>query len=426
MKPKAIVFYSWQSDIKAAANRSLILDALEAAAKELANVEEIAVEPVIDRDTASVPGAPDIGKTIFEKIDASAVVVADVTIVNPGAGTRPTPNPNVMIELGYALRSVGGERVVLVQNTAFGKPEVLPFDLRQKRVLTYESAEDAQSRAPERKALQARLREALLLILQQPSTAPEPADQRTLWTPEAEASEEAAKSFISQSKFDGLGRVDYAIHPVTRNPLVATHPKVREAIQKSVRDYRGWPHPNVDEKAANRRDNKSGSIFLSGAVEFLHLAEAWSAFANGYYRFTRILSEDLEAARGRSAGWEPAEPKSYLNWIQALFEIAEAFSFASRFTKELGYTGALSYQIRYSGLSGRIIGGGKNDFMIRMRRYTSRQDEIVLSGAFSNDEDTSRDTRILETARDLFSMFGWPIDEPFLRQQLDNLYNRRF
>src|SRR6266851_4010698 len=161
---KATIFYSWQSDIKAAANRTLIQDALEAAAEELRADGSISVEPVVDRDTQAVPGAPDIRGTILEKIDASAAVVADVTIVGRG-NARPTPNPNVLIELGYALKSLGPRRVILVQNVAFGAPEDLPFDLRQKRVLTYSSAEDAPSRVSERRNLQAALREALALVL---------------------------------------------------------------------------------------------------------------------------------------------------------------------------------------------------------------------------------------------------------------------
>lgn len=161
---KVSVFYSWQSDTRSAANRTLIQKALEAATAEVRDEGSIIVEPTVDRDTLSVPGAPDIGATIFKKIDASAVFVADVTIVND-APPRPTPNPNVLIELGYALKSLGDPRVVLVQNLAFGGPEMLPFDLRQKRVITYNSSEDAPSRADERRGLQADLRRALTLIL---------------------------------------------------------------------------------------------------------------------------------------------------------------------------------------------------------------------------------------------------------------------
>lgn len=153
-----IVFYSWQSDIRpGAACRSFIQQALERAAAKIAQDESIGVEPVIDRDTQDIPGCPDIGATIFAKIDAAAAFVADVAIVGQTIAAKPTPNPNVLIELGYALKSLGWERVVLVQNTAFGGPEVLPFDLRQKRVLMYSSAADAPERSTERRALDARV-----------------------------------------------------------------------------------------------------------------------------------------------------------------------------------------------------------------------------------------------------------------------------
>jgi hypothetical protein len=161
---KVTVFYSWQSDTKAAANRTLIQTALAGAVKKLRADGSISLEPVIERDTKGVPGAPDIDAIIFEKIEASTVMVADVTIVGRGGG-RPTPNPNVLVELGYALKALGWKRIVLVQNVAFGPPEELPFDLRQKRVLTYSSTEDALERAPERRRLQADLKEALALVL---------------------------------------------------------------------------------------------------------------------------------------------------------------------------------------------------------------------------------------------------------------------
>jgi hypothetical protein len=85
---KLKIFYSWQSDTRAAANRTLIQTALEDAAHKLRDDIELDVEPVIDRDTQNVPGSPDIASTIFSKIDDSHVVVADVSIVNSGSGSR--------------------------------------------------------------------------------------------------------------------------------------------------------------------------------------------------------------------------------------------------------------------------------------------------------------------------------------------------
>jgi hypothetical protein len=158
---KSVVFYSWQSDLPNATNRSFIQQALENVARAITADKTIEVEAAIDRDTQGVPGAPDIAKTILEKIGTSDVVVADVSIIGGTPDGRRTPNPNVLIELGYALCSLGPERVLLVLNTAYGRPELLPFDLKMRRVVTYNMPESVSDRAGERKSLEAKLNEAV-------------------------------------------------------------------------------------------------------------------------------------------------------------------------------------------------------------------------------------------------------------------------
>jgi hypothetical protein len=157
------IFYSWQSDLPGRGNRNLIGDALEKVVKDLLSDDSLSVEPVIDRDTLGVPGAPDIAATIFRKIDSSAAFVCDVSIVSRPENGRPCPNPNVLIELGYALKSLKHERLVLVFNTAYGKVEELPFDLRLKRVLTYHMTPDFEPTAA-RNALVSTLTDALRAI----------------------------------------------------------------------------------------------------------------------------------------------------------------------------------------------------------------------------------------------------------------------
>jgi hypothetical protein len=135
------VFFSWQSDIPSA--RVLIEQALDEAVAALSRESPV----TIDRDTRGVPGAPEISSTILEKIDGADSFVADLTIINAGHGPRAMPNPNVLVELGYAIKSLGLGRVVLVQDTAHGGPESLPFDVRGKRVATYApgaNSEDAR------------------------------------------------------------------------------------------------------------------------------------------------------------------------------------------------------------------------------------------------------------------------------------------
>ena len=166
------VFYSWQSDISNPTNRGFIEKALENAAKSIRADDSIKVEPVIDRDTAGVPGAPDIASTIFAKIEEAQVFACDVSIINQGEKARSTPNPNVLIELGYALKTLGSERILMIMNTAFGNPELLPFDLSKKRVVTYRMPEDCKDRTTERKILKSKLEEALRTIFSQIEAQP--------------------------------------------------------------------------------------------------------------------------------------------------------------------------------------------------------------------------------------------------------------
>lgn len=159
------VFYSWQSDSPGNTNRNLISAALERAIEEVKSDESIAIEPVIDRDTLGLSGSPDISQSIFSKIDQSSAFVCDVSILDSEA-KKPSPNPNILIELGYAVKVLGWNRVILIMNIEYGKPELLPFDLRSRRVLTYTVSTDAIEKAPSRNNLKKALVAALKSIFE--------------------------------------------------------------------------------------------------------------------------------------------------------------------------------------------------------------------------------------------------------------------
>jgi hypothetical protein len=89
------------ADLPNPTNRGFIEAALEDATAVLAGDPALTVEPVVDRDTKGIPGAPDIATTIFDKIDKASVFVGDVSIVHPPRSKgRRSPNPNVLLELG--------------------------------------------------------------------------------------------------------------------------------------------------------------------------------------------------------------------------------------------------------------------------------------------------------------------------------------
>lgn len=161
------IFYSWQSWTLAKHNRYLIEDAIDKAVTELKSDASIKVDPVVDRDTVGKAGAVNIADTIFEKIAASQVFIADVTVVTDKNAPKAIPNPNVMIELGYAAAFLGWERIIGVVNTAYGKIDQLPFDLRPRRLLPYHLPEDASDKSEVRKTLATAIQGAIQIIIDQ-------------------------------------------------------------------------------------------------------------------------------------------------------------------------------------------------------------------------------------------------------------------
>ena len=129
------IFYSWQNDLDGKTHRYFIEKCLK---KALADLDkDAAIYMGYDRDTKGVSGSPDITATIFDKIDKCILFICDVSIVNTNAEGRKIPNPNVLIELGYAASKLGWERIICLFDGNTGDIEDLPFDLRQKRVTPF-------------------------------------------------------------------------------------------------------------------------------------------------------------------------------------------------------------------------------------------------------------------------------------------------
>lgn len=136
------IFYSWQSDLPNSETRGLIQDSISSAVNMLKDTVEIEA----DRDTKGEYGSPDIVQTIFSKINECDIFIADVSIVNKyssitdegeSSEVKYGPNPNVMLELGYAASVVGWENVICIMNIDYGSPNDLPFDLAHRRLSPY-------------------------------------------------------------------------------------------------------------------------------------------------------------------------------------------------------------------------------------------------------------------------------------------------
>jgi hypothetical protein len=184
------VFWSWQADTQGKTGRHFVRAALADAVQSLKQPEDVE-EPLeretretlhLDHDRQGVPGSPDLARTIFGKIDQAAVFVADVTLVaqmGEGAGSKKKLiNSNVAIEYGYAVRALGDESILMVQNVHYGEREELPFDLKHKAgPIQYRLAPDAskQEIAAEHAKLRSRFVEALRPYLSIAKVPGEPA-----------------------------------------------------------------------------------------------------------------------------------------------------------------------------------------------------------------------------------------------------------
>lgn len=126
------VFYCWQSDASQKVTRRLIEAALKDAIESIKTENDIYCR--LDHDTRGISGSPGITDAIKTKIDNASVFVADLTIVGEVGSEKFTPNPNVVLEFGYALSSIGEESIVGVMNTNFGIVEKLPFDINQHAI----------------------------------------------------------------------------------------------------------------------------------------------------------------------------------------------------------------------------------------------------------------------------------------------------
>lgn len=127
---KVSIFYSWQSDLPGKTNRYFIEDAIKKSLKEINKDNRIVA--FIDRDTKDELGSPDIRSSIFRKINHSKFFVCDVSLNDNGV-----PNPNVLIELGYAIKVLGWSKIICLFNSQTGNIEDLPFDINHNRVTPY-------------------------------------------------------------------------------------------------------------------------------------------------------------------------------------------------------------------------------------------------------------------------------------------------
>lgn len=292
------VFYAWQSDHPSGICRSFIRRALEKAARQLAHDATVQdaprdVEIAVDTDTQGIPGSPPVAETILAKIKDCDAFVADLTSMPTATGLRASPNPNVLLEYGYALATLGDRHLVAVINDALSSPEDLPFDIRHRRwPIRYALASDATDadRERARAGLVRELRSALAQILQAAPGAPSPSsdkiEPRNLW---------AMPSYVQLEDGD---RVEVAYGPSATleiAPAGATPPGLSYAAMNAAA-------ASFVPPAANEGEGSTGRIH-GGVVSFTLQADGTTVrAASAVTDDSRLHSIDFALLGGEIEG----------------------------------------------------------------------------------------------------------------------------
>ncbi len=346
------IFYSWQSDLPNKTNRGFIRDALEKAAKSFRNNEEVEESPRVDSDTKNEPGSPNIVESIFRKIDECHIFVCDVSIVNSGDSARLTPNPNVLIELGYAIKHLGFKKIILVFNTSYGELENLPFDLRHNRILTYYRSKDQDDKNIRPLELKNKFIESLKLIFEANKTFPKQEVQKAnlrldKWflDQESKASKIISESLDLQGHFDIFCSVaDSGVHQFSID-------KLPQAVDQSVLSSNGFPPIGVqteDSKRVPRNDSVTSDTFIRGSISNPSIFyEYWAFKKNGDFCLFKSYDSDVKYP----------DIKSLLYFDRRIQRVAEGVRFCGKLYSKLGISPEtqITISIKHKGLLNRSL-----------------------------------------------------------------------
>lgn len=289
------VFFSWQADTPTRIGRNFLRKVLEEVCSGIAsdtNVDEALRDVEVDSDTQGVAGQPPIVETIFKKIDASAVFVADMTFVGARTDGRFTPNPNVLIEYGWALKGLGYERVICVMNTAYGVPtsDNLPFDLSHVRwPISFNLSENANAEliGQEKRRLVATLNQAVRASLATIPTAPVEAPPRF---PAAEAKDGPARF---RSKGEALGfEDDFPPFGSGKEVFLSPGPAMWLRVMPVINPGKLWPPHQLKEAARQNGASLMPLASSAGSYSYLRADDGFGIF--------RAISQNEQSAQTES------------------------------------------------------------------------------------------------------------------------------
>ena len=440
------VFYSWQSDLPNNINRGFIEDALHRAIKELK--ADLALERALrddielDKDTQNVPGIPPIVETIFSKISKASAFVPDITFVAKSEGGRPVPNPNVLVEYGWALNVLGHARIIPVMNTAFGQPsgDNLPFDMRHlRRPITYHLTSSGTDKSSVRDRLVEDLKVALSAMIKAGLFTPQPLTgavkaARELLREWHRASEERFLSlYLHQRNREwpvpiNVNHEHFSYLLYQSEPHELNHQEFMNALSQANSVVRrtvntGWsmfhpftrneikPYVTPEIVAGMDTDVIETNLMVNGQSG---LPDFWRLTRTGYATLCRPYREDERPSI--NSGRIIREPGKWFSPRLAVQEVTQLVAHAQAMAAYFPNINGIEFQCTWSGLNGRQF----EDFDpgIHWDRTICRADSRSAMTTATPSELTQEATKVIvKLAAPVLVLFdGFELTEPWVEK----------
>ena len=400
------VFWSWQSDTPGRIGRHFVRDTLEHAVEQLKQ-PSVVEEPHerenrealhLDHDRKGVRGSPPLADTILAKIDAAEVFIADVTPVAlvPGDSPEASPkkrniNPNVAIELGYAMKVLDRD-ILMVMNEHYGGRETLPFDLAHLGgPIMYSLAPEASADKirSEAGALRSQLLEALRPYLQQSNRAvaahtPIPTTlTRAAYFQSGEMLATFGEGSDNESFAYDTGEGTYLrLMPTTAQQIVPIATLLSQLRSSTLRPlYRDHGEPTANKYGAITCDFVPKTARLKGSTQVFPNKEIWG-FTVGFV--LNALEENALPVGGFERALRKALP-AYVSFMEDALKVP------------------LPYRVEAGavGIAGRALVGETQD-----SAGTIYENEFHSSHVIGETSRLAVEEALLRIFEDLFAMAG--------------------
>ncbi|MDO8451838.1 MAG: hypothetical protein Q7S76_03130, partial [bacterium] len=339
---------------------SFLKGVLEAACKDVASntgIDEAVREVALDSDTEGVAGQPPIVDTILKKIDDAAVFVADMTFTGSRLDGRLTPNPNVLIEYGWALKTLTHARVISVMNDAYGEPsrDTLPFDLSHVRWpirYTLSDVDSSEQRTKEKTRLVAIISAALKASL---ATIPSHHDA-SFGFPFVEAKDGPARF---RANGEPVG-VDNDFGTAKGDVFLSGGPSIWLRLMPIIDKGSRWPTYKLQESAIKDGKMHLAPFSQGSGCNFLRAEDGFGIYCPTPRQNTQdgpVITGSIAFAFETGEVWSiDTLLLSYKeDWIPPENYFTTAITRYARFLRELGIEGPYRWIAGMEGVKGRRL-----------------------------------------------------------------------